>query len=84
MAEYLDPEVMLAVVRSRCTIRSTRRKLEKARHQRRPLSRAEIETALEQKAFFLGRELKTDVNPFEGWDLENADRLAQSFRLGTS
>lgn len=83
MDQNLDLDLQLAVVRSRCTIMATEKKLKKSRHQRRPLSEAEIQMALEQKAFFLGRELKSDVNPFDGWDKHDcADRLAHSFQIG--
>lgn len=82
MTDEIHPEVMLAIVRSRCTIRATERKLKKSRYRRRPLSDGEIEAMLEQKAFFLGRQLKTDRNPFQDWDDPNAERLAKSFQIG--
>lgn len=83
MAQEIDLDIQLEVVRSRCTIMAAEKKLRRSKYQRRPLTDSEITTALEQKAYFLGRSLKAAVNPFEGWEKHQcADRLARSFQIG--
>lgn len=77
-------EATLHRVSARGLIVSAERNLSKSRYRREPLSPEEIANALELKAYYLAKKLKSEQNPFEGWHHAGADRLAKSYSMGRS
>lgn len=75
-------EAALNRVRARGVIVATERSLNHSRYRGRRLTAAEKAAALEQKAYYLGRDLSDQTNPFEDWKHPGAERLAQSYKLG--
>lgn len=82
MAKQDELDAVLQRVRARGTIVAVERNLKKARYRRESLSDEEIKSMLEQKAYYLGRQVPGDSNPFDDWDHPGADRLAKSYRIG--
>lgn len=84
MKNVIHPDAMLHRVRSRGIIVAVERKLKQAKYRREHLSDDEISAMLQQKAFYIGRQVKNEPNPFENWDREDAEQLANSYRIGSS
>lgn len=78
--DAIDKKILYLKVRS--ILKITEKQLRQRRFQRKPLTDNEVNTALIQKAFYLGREHNDIDNPFHTINHPVAAQIAASFTSG--